>query len=324
MQVENLVAVQQVLGAEIKFLGSLLWYTISECRMTMADLEAAFSGAGLDKEHLPKPISPRDAFRRATTAAETRRRELEKGKDHYLNILIREVKVSENEIIRHLVREIVDSANVRLDYRSVVEVSLDHNVLMVNNLGYALNDIERAALERIRADFEIERTHYSARTVRTIVAEVLQGCDPVAVRSSGGVYFTPAKYETTIRAVQTFINDYAAAWVIDKDAHSRLWTVPVIDVEEQRRMLEESLEDQIRSESAALVQEMAELIKGDRKVRQRTAEQYVERVRNLGRMVSEYEEMLETEVVTAKANLDLAMKEAMALLATVEVETEDD
>lgn len=302
---------------EKNFLGRILWYTISELRVTYGQLETAFQNAGIDEKYLPKPISPRDAFRRATKIAEAKRIKLDS--DRYLNLLVREVKMTNDEIVRQLVREVVDSKNVRLEYLPVVNMKLESDVKftaepIVDRSN--LYDNESLALLKVENEYDRCKDNYDGRQVRNLVQTILSKCDPVAVRPSGGVYFTPEKFADTVQALAVFVKELSEYSVTSE--RSRLWSVPVIDAQEHRVMVEESLEDQVKNDSQSLVAEMAKMLKGGKTITQKTAEQYIQKVKDLKSLVAKYEDMLQTEIIGSQSAMDIAMEQARKLLDNVE------
>ncbi|OPY64055.1 MAG: hypothetical protein A4E56_00109 [Pelotomaculum sp. PtaU1.Bin065] len=315
--VDNLVAIEKASGMDIKFIGFLLWFSVADCRITREQLEEVFSETGIDSKRLPKEISPRDAFRRATSAAEKKRIPLDLKEERFLNCMIREIRADSKQINRQLVREIVDGKNVRLEYTPVADLIHQENGIHLIPKVDLLHD-ERDVIDEIKDTYEIEKNCYNGRTMRDIINALLWECHPVAVRTSGGVYFVPARYEETTKSIKRFakrLNDYRST-----DHKTTCWTMPLVDAEEQRSMIEESLEDQVASESKAVIDEMAKLTKGERKITQKLANQYVERVKSLKKLYTEYEDMLNYKSVEAQANLDLAMQGAMGILSKVELE----
>lgn len=316
---ENLVAVQEAPIADqaVTFLGRLLWFTISDMRVTHQQLREAFVLAGVDEKYLPKPISPRDAFRRATKEAEAKRLELPEQDGKYLNLLVREVTMNAKTITRQMVREVVDSKNVRLEYKPVAALVLEGEQLSTHKLTEDLYGPEIAALSKIIHDFEVSKSAYNGRNVRELVTKVLYDCRTVAVRPSGGVYFAPQEYEETVLALQRLVKslgDYSAT-----SEKSRMWSIPVIDAEDHREMLATSLDDQVASESKSLIDEMARLLRSERKITEATAKQYVDKTKGLREMIAKYEDMLQEQMTSAQANMEAALQQAMALMQKVEV-----
>ncbi|RJX17700.1 MAG: hypothetical protein C4570_07805 [Ammonifex sp.] len=301
---------------DISLLGRLLWFTITETRITREELEGVFERAGIDQKWLPFPISHRDAFRRATKTMELNREELAGG-GRYLNLLVREVKCSPDQVVRQLVREIVDSKNVRLEYKPIFSLELNGESLEVKELVdlIELSRLEHEMVQRLARRYEADKMNYNGRHVREIVQRILHGCNPVSVRPSGGVYFVPQKHAETVDGLQRMVKELsgysATSW------KSSMHSMPVVDTEEQRAMVHESLEDQVKAASKALIDEMAGLIhqaEQGKKVTGTTIDNYLGRVQELKAMIAEYQEMLEVEVIGAAANLELARKQAMKLL----------
>lgn len=302
---------------KINFLGNLVWFSLSDLRINRDHLQLAFFEAGIDESLLPKPINPRDAFRRATKVAEIK--ESLDG-DRTLNLLVREVKNESDKMIRHVVREIVDKQNVRLEYTPIVELILEGDTLKLQPLEL-LYDVERDIVRALYEEFNIAKDHYGYTHIRKVIMDILETTSPVSVRPSGGVYFVPLQYEPTLRSLQTLINrlrDYSVATT----TRSRMDMIPVIDASERREMIEESLEDQVKKESESLIAEMSQLISGERKVSIKTAQGYVERVRKLGALITEYEQLLETQLSEAQSHREIAMRQAMALLEKTEMEAQ--
>jgi len=311
---ENLVAIEKVMNVELDFLGSLLWYSVTDCRIDRDQLQQVFAEVGIDEKHLPKPINTRDAFRRATKAGEIKKEALDD--ERYLNVLIRESKVTNKMIVRHLVREVVDAENKRLEYAPVCELVFSEDAIHVIPK-HEMNKIERAAVDKIKEAYQVERNNYNGRTMRDVITDVLDGCDPVNVRPSGGVYFVAKQHEATLTNLQRFANRISD---FSTTGHkTTFWMVPVVNAEEQKKMIEISLEEQVKSESKALIEEMSKLLKSDRKITQGLAKQYVDRAKDLAKMVKRYEDLLDTQNITATSNLELTMAAAMQMLEKVEV-----
>jgi hypothetical protein len=302
---------------ETSFLGRILWFTVSEMRINYSQLESAFQNAGIDEKYLPKEISPRDAFRRATKIAEAKRIKLDS--DRYLNLLVREVKMSDTEIVRQLVREVVDSGNVRLEYLPVANLKLENDKDFIAepivDQCELLND-ESIALLKVENEFDRCKDNYNGRHVRELVQNILSGCDPVAVRPSGGVYFIPEQYSQTVHGLSDMIRELSQ-YSIDTE-RSRMYSVPVISAEEHRVMITESLEDQVKGDSQAIITEMAKMLKDGKTITPKLAESYINKVKGLRKLVEKYEDVLSTEVLNVQSIMDIAMQQAKKLLENVE------
>jgi hypothetical protein len=322
---DKMVAVEKNTGANLDYMGNLMWFTITECRVNRTQLEESFKKAGIDEKYLPNPINERDAFRRATKMGESNRVPVENQKGLFINIMMREVSTETKMVVRQMVREVVDGSNKKLEYKPIVELRLDNGSLSWGTMEdtdgtlITLREEELKAVEKIVREYDLAKENYNGQHVRNMIQGILNTCSPISVRSSGGVYFTPSTYDDTIRSLQKLVNEEIDQYSIQQ-WHSRLWMVPVVNADDQRQMVEESLEEQVMTNSKALIEEMSKFIKSGRKVTQSTATNYVEKVKAMQRMVREYEGMLETNAVNAQSNLEILMAQAVKLLEHVDIE----
>lgn len=314
LTIDNLVAINKQQGVDLDFIGSLIWHTISDCKITRDQVQDLFYQTGIDSKYLPKHINHRDAFRRATKIAEINRVPIEKGK--YLNLLVREVKMDKEEMIRTITREVVDANNERLEYTEIIKLRLTGSNLSSEYMA-SVSDIEMEQAEKVLDVYQENRKHYEGTNMRLLVKNMLSDCSPVSVRPSGGVNFVPVKHEEFAQAIKNFINGLDQ-YNITKTGKSQAWTVPVVNAQEQREMVEQSLEIQVKSESESLIKEMTSLIKSGNPFREKTVQGYVDRIKSLKKIVAEYEEMLEFQATSAKSALELALRQAVTLLEKVE------
>lgn len=320
--VDRLVAVQNQLQTTVSFVGQLVWWTIGELQISRDDLQTALEQTGLGTKYLPRPINARDAFRRATSAAEVKRQKLPTKpgeREMYVNLLVREVAQDKKFLVRHMVRELVDQNNVRLEYREILRFRLEGDVLQVEPLDTTTgHDLEAIAKQVTRA-YQIEKDHYNDRHLRDIFLQVAMDCDAISVRESGAVYFIPSRFDETVAALKDF-----ARWLDHYRTGSRrirCWSVPVVEADENKEMLAESLEEQVKHESQAMLAEIRRLLNGEiRTITPLVCKQYAERARNLQALVKRYEEMLDLEIEQAKSAAELAIAGAAQLFERVEVD----
>lgn len=244
MNVANLTATTE----EAKeMLGHLVWYTIVEEEWEREQLRVDLEKHGLG-EYMPRPISPLDAFRRATTEMKESRVKdptASTDEDICLNVLVRDVASDEKEIVRNLVIERVDRGGKKLSYEPEVAV-----VRLVK----ATEKIEaeahtQFAQDRVNTMLELyERycTAYNARAIREIIAKILGDLSPTPVRPSGGVYFVPKQHKEKLQAMIGFINE---------QGNSEAFRIPLVDSMENVDMIRQKMSDcmtQLAAESAVL------------------------------------------------------------------------
>lgn len=337
----NLVAVGKNLAngtasGEVEFLGHLIWYSLAETRITRDNLLEALENAGVDEEFAPKPISPRDAFRRATASMEVVKvpitlsnqgasNKLIEEEDNiptgFANVMVRDVASDSEHIVRQVVREEVDSENVRLSYEAVAQIQMNGDdalsAFALPGKESDLLDAERALLRDVWKRFDYERRHYDSAAVRRIVSSVLAEGSPVSMKASGGVYFVSREHETVTDSVVRLIGelkDYATS-----SKTSTVMPVPMVDGEQYREALADSLDEQVERQSKSLIHEMSRILKSGAKITDARQKEFVGRVRELSTVVGEYESLLEREIEGARGSLELAYKEAMSLLQKVEI-----
>lgn len=113
-------------GAGIRretLLGWVAWYGISDPEVRYDDLKAKVEELGLSEEALPAPLRPVDSFKRACRYAEAKKIPY-KG-DLRLNIMIRSVSQNAESVERHMVFEVVDAQDKRLEYEIAAHLRLD-------------------------------------------------------------------------------------------------------------------------------------------------------------------------------------------------------
>jgi len=301
-----------------KYIGQILWYTVSEMSATREQIQDSLSKSGLPERYLPKLISVRDAFRKATTLIEKKKISIDPDNKKYLNILVREVKSSDDVLIRQVVREIVDAQNVRLEYTPVANLKLEGEIYSDEAIEQ-LNAYEYDALKNTFEDFKRAKNEYDGRRIREIVQNILGDCYPVALRPSGGVHFVPQSHYEQIVKLSRFLSELMsnAAYANGK---TKLYHIPLIDTAEQRDMIRESLEEQTKKEGQMLIEDLNKAIQSGAKITKRGVASYMEQARRLKDMVKKYEDMLETKIFYAQSTVQLVQEHIKKMLQNVEIE----
>ena len=160
-----------------KHVGDLLWWTLTDARVTRSLLESIWASAGLSASWLPEPPTPEKGLKTAI-------RESQVGQHQHL---LRLGKEDEHEIIFAVLLETRDStgnvsltqeARVRLDRRAPAKLDSDQ-------AGHDLVVAISAAYDRLL-------TAHTADDVRRAIVKTLSSCAAVTLRDHGGVYWVPA------------------------------------------------------------------------------------------------------------------------------------
>lgn len=312
-------AAQQVL------LGHLLWSSVSDAvRLKPAVLTTVLTEASLEpKGLLPHAPAAPSALTRAAAAAEVCRQRITEDRhgnaledEHYVNVLFR----SAARGVKQVVTEVLDASQNRLFYQPLASVELVRGDLHIRKIADgALLDAETDSISNLRAYYEFEKGRHDGEAVRRILGKVLTRAKAIPLRNSGGMYFVPRENEVQVEKMISFV-DLVRERAEDAPSRSarpsRATSVPLVDTVEYRAVLADSLEEHVRKEASSLIAEMGRLLKGEAAVGTKRQRGYIERVRRLKESVASYEELLEIRATEARANLDLAMKEAVALLDT--------
>ena len=286
-------------------LGHLTWYTIFDTELDRATLLERLEQCDLT-DFAPAVIQAGDAFRRATHTLE----QLHVAQDDatFVNWLVREVRSTDQQIVRHLVRETVDAANVRLDYQAVLALSLDKatSTFVTHPLTVTVTQTEQAAADDARSAFARYQGAYQGRHLRELVLRVLKSVNPVPVRPSGGVYFVPAPGTETLRRLQSFITTLAP---------SQCWALPVADEGDTRQVLTQTLDETVTHTADQVVTTLARLL--DRRKTLTLTDQLraAQEFKRLHTLVTQYQALLDDRLLAAQATLQAAEAQMRSLLA---------
>lgn len=289
---KNLAAVEG--GKEQDFLGYLCWYTIFELKISRTELEDKFIDAKVPLNYMPNHIAPVDAFRRATAKLEENRLP---SQDKFVNYLVREVLCDRNSIVRQLIKETVDSKNVRLKYEKVGEIIYNRNSENLRTIDCSNGEI-KDKLAKAEILYQEFLNNYDSQFIRRMVRTILGNMNPTAVRPSGGVYFVPGKYKEELFALKRLV----------KLLGCEFFTMPVIDQENSRDMLYQKLREQIRCE----VTKMADVLKGNASKAEIT--KIIDNSKKMFEQIKEYEELLDKNLSDLKSDVEVLKAQIISFL----------
>lgn len=324
VDVKNLVATENPGDSA---LGYLVWYSVSEVKITQEELQKLALNANLPEKYLPAPIRPVDAYRRATSEVQG---VLRSSNEITESLMVREVCADKESVVRHIVKETADKQNKTLSYQEkcgTLVYDRESESLVAGD--FTDPDAESAA-ERAKALFDIYRRYYTSDHVRRMIKSVLSECQALPLRPSGAVYFIPKKYEQEIQSLGDFVKNLP-------DEAVEFHKMPVVDMEEQRQMLEQKLRTYIEAEVARIRQSLgadpetlaakqnlkdavahfAHVLQKDT-VKKGAVEEAVKQFRALSVQVREYEELLEANLSEVRSTLDVLREQVRAILDRAE------
>ena len=322
----NLYAVKG--GNAENSLGNLVWFSVSDMEILRDDLVKLAANVGLPEKYVPAPIRPSDAFRRATSEIGG---VLKVGEDITEVLMVREVLSAEDRIIRHLIKEVRDKKNVRLDYEQIGSIEFDRKWETMTTV--AITDEAKSALNKAKMLYSKYRDYFVGDHIRKLIKTVLGKCQAVGVRPAGAVYFTPAAYESTIKAMNLLVKNLPGNSV-------EMHYLPVVNADEQKQMLEEKLRGHVLSQVSqigsmlggnaevlgvkrtlkSLATEFASALREQKVVSKSTANNAINQLQGLKSQVAEYEGLLETNLGEVRATIDVLRKQVRVMLDRVAVE----
>lgn len=315
---QNAAAIPDLKGQQDErypILGDLIWYSLRDVRITRQDLENLFTKHGISHAHLPAEIREADAYRRATSDINTRQpRQLQDGT--YEVLMVREVASNNDEIVRHLVREVRDSKNKRLSYEQVG----------VLNFFRANNDFHTATgrpeyqqlLNDAAARYREYLQYYTGKHIREMVHGMIITCSPTNVRPAGGVFFVSKEHEALVNGLEGLVSDLNAYATPNTNTGEAVFeVVPLLDTQKQRALIFSKYELQVSGSVDKTLQELAELLKSDKMSSDIVKTRYVEQMKELRAGIEKYEALLESDLVLARQKAEILEAQVFALLNKV-------
>ena len=322
----NLYAVKG--GNADNILGNLVWFSVSDMEILRDDLVKLAANVGLPEQYVPAPIRPSDAFRRATSEIGGI---LKAGEDMTEVLMVREVLSAEDRIVRHVIKEVRDKKNVRLNYEQIGAIEFDRKWETMTTI--AITDEANSALNKAKVLYSRYHDYFVGDHIRKLIKTALSDCQAVGVRPAGAVYFTPAYYEPTIKAMNSLVKSLPGSSV-------EMHYLPVVNADEQKQMLEEKLRGHVLSQVSqigsmlggnaevlavkktlkSLASEFAGALRDQKVVSKATANHAIHQLQGLKSQVAEYEGLLETNLGEVRATLDVLRKQVRIMLDRVAIE----
>ncbi|MFD0639701.1 DUF6744 family protein [Catenulispora yoronensis] len=279
-------------------LGFVVFYTVCDAPVTRDDLVNWFRELGLSEDYLPNELRPIDAAERATGStvrlaylldgAEPerlpngrRKRKSRAALDREATLMVRPVSRTKTQVVRHVVREVRDEAQVALSYdpRMADAVFTKDNS---ENSGFgagsfgivpnhpAINALPPVEQEKVRQFLDDIQEAYRTNlafvpgdrlrdVVRAFIEDVMAG---TRLRASGGVYFVAREHHAVLEALRELIgrfNERAVLRTPEEKKLSSLRRIPLPDQGEMRDMVEEEFTNRAREELDRLAVELAVL-----------------------------------------------------------------
>jgi hypothetical protein len=306
------------------FLGSLLWFSISQADVDVNKARTDLAAVGLT---FNKDMRPVDAFRKASR--EFARKFKKTDDDTRTEFLVRPVGEDGEQAHRFIILErarFQAGKKRQVFYEKVAEITfnrgtkkkgeyLNHSVEQrrtTMNLGSPLTTEEDEWLTERLADFEARYTHLlthmDSHAVRTFVREFIYDLSGTCVKESGGLYFVKQEHAEVIAKLQ--------AWV--KSVGSEFHTLPLLNLADQRQMIMDAFEDETIKEVERLMAELSVILKDpSRTIEEKTFDAYGMKAAELKKKVDEYNTMLGSRADRAAIEINMYSQQVMALASRI-------
>lgn len=202
-------------------LGNIVWHSVNDGAYPLDKIEKAFDDLGLNPSFVPSPTTEFNAYEKACTMA------LRAAKPYPLTkgmvgevMAIREVFKDNEQVIRHIVREVRDAKRKKLRHETVAELVLfraqagaggklqrgSHRLRAVIHADRLLTGEKQqieAVIHKWEEEFDRLYNFIDGDKARAIVRDYLGFLNAVMMKS--GVYFVHKNREDELFKLQTFV-----------------------------------------------------------------------------------------------------------------------
>lgn len=310
------------------FLGSLLYFSISQADVNLANARRDLTAAGLSTDTLRKNLRPVDAFRKASKRFEKKFKEVNGVRSE---LMVRPVGEDGEQSFRHLVleRAVVQAGKKRrVFYEKVGEITFTRGVKKngeysghgvecrrtTDHLGNALTNEEDQWLTEQLATFQDHYDHLlhymDSHAVRTFVREYIYDLSGTCVKESGGLYFIKQDHAAEVQKL--------ADWV--RSIGSEFHTLPLLNLADQKEMILEAFEEETVQEIERLMGEVSRILSDpDRRIEEKTFDAYAEKASNLSTKIQEYNAMLGARAERAGYEVNIFGQQVLNLASRIRV-----
>jgi hypothetical protein len=289
-------------------LGYLEFHALPDLKIRKDDLASLWAKHNLPHEFLPGEIRPCDAFRRASATAQGEVKVEWSGEQYDARLLVREVKCDAGEIVRLLVREIVDSKNEVLDYGTAGKITFLRNQGTVKTectwgmlSEYAYDGI----LRKVAGTFDEYVNFHNRDTVRNLITRVVRSTNPVSIVAHSSGKFVPKKNKSILQSLKGLLLDLRK-YAIDQDCGMEI--LPIIDTKDQRELVARRTSIELSSELDEVVADFADHLKKNEGLEMDAAQRLIGRAVDIQERALEYEKLVSVRLNVLRSQLERFME----------------
>jgi hypothetical protein len=278
-------------------------------RINRIDLEQMLIKTGIDPANMPAEIRPADAFRRATTSI-TNRSPKDIGDSKFENIMVRDGVSDSSKIVRHIIREETDSQNRRINYGKVGQAVFNRQLEKATVGMDPRFEHHKHKIMQVYGEYS---EYYVGSHIRNMVFKMLNSTLPVSVRPAGAVYFVANTHASLVESLEEFVTDINA-WGVPGTGDAVFESVPMLDVEKQRKLIFDKYESQCAYSIDITLNELAGLLNSEKTPTKGILTSYVNKVKELKKGIGKYEELLERDMQLSRTKCQLLQELVIQLL----------
>ena len=142
---------------------------------------------------------------------------------------------------------------------------------------------------------------------------MLNSTTPVSVRPAGGVYFVANTYSRLVESLELFVSDING-WGVPGTADAVFESVPMLDIENQRKLIFDKYESQCTYSVDTTLKELADILKSSKTPTKGILETYVNKVKDLKSGIARYETLLERDLDISRTKCQVLQEQVLQLL----------
>jgi len=301
-------------GEKVPILGHLIWYSVKESRIRTSDLRKLFAQVKIPLDFMPEEPSKINAFKRATTEL-SEETEVDIGDGKHAVYMVRLAAKTDDEIVKSIVKEVRDASKKALtseDYAEIGRVHFDKDTEDVRY--YDLQPDSQPITTQIKQLYETYCSYLTGKQIRVMFHEIIKSMSPTLVRPSGAVYFIPYVHAEMVQKMEVLSKELAAYGITDYE--SAFESIPLIDADKTRALVEVRFEEQNTRDVDRTLVELAKLLQGtDATVK--TAAKYVQQVQASKEIIAKYEGLLNKEMSIARMKVEVLDQQVHKLVEKV-------
>jgi hypothetical protein len=298
-------------GEKVPILGYLIWYSVKESRIKIEDMRNLFAQIKIPTDFLPEEPSRINAFKRATTEL-SEEVEVDLGQGMTAVYMIRLTAKSDDEIVKSLIKEVRDASNKKLSYEEIGRVHFDKDTEDVRY--FDLKPDSQPIIIQIKQIYETYCVYLTGKQIRVMIHEIIKSMSPTLVRPSGAVYFIPYVHAEMVQKMEVLSKELAAYGITDYE--SAFESIPLIDADKTRALVEVRFEEQNTRDVDRTLVELSKLLQGT-DTTTKTAAKYVEQVRTSKEIITKYEGLLNKEMSIARMKVEVLDQQVQKLVEKV-------